>query len=145
MPQKDLQARGLKTTLPRIKILEILEQSADQHLSADDIYKALADDGEEIAIATIYRVLTQFEAAGLIVKHNFDEGYAVYELDQGEHHDHLICTDCHFVQEFVDDVIEDRQENIAQKYGFKITHHQMYLYGECQRDNCPHRKQSQKN
>lgn len=140
MPESDLRERGLKTTLPRMKILAILESAGAQHLSADDIHARLLEGGEDIALATIYRVLTQFETAGLVVKHNFEEGYAVYELDDGEHHDHLICTDCQHVQEFVDDVIESRQEALADRYGFKITHHQLYLYGQCQRANCPYRQ-----
>lgn len=142
MQTRDLRARGLKNTLPRLKILKIFETTANRHLSADDIYRELTSLGEDIGIATVYRVLTQFEAADIIIKHNFEEGYAVYELNQGEHHDHIICVTCNHVEEFVDDVIESRQEEIAKAHQFKITHHQMYLYGICQRENCPHRKKS---
>ena len=142
MASHDLRERGLKNTLPRLKILKIFEATENRHLSADDIYKKLGNIGEDIGIATVYRVLTQFESAGIIIKHNFEEGYAVYELNHGEHHDHLICVDCNHVEEFVDDVIESRQDAIANKHQFKITHHQMYLYGICQRESCPHRKKS---
>ncbi len=126
-----LKKAGLKVTLPRLKILEIFEQSDSRHLSAEDVYKQLLDGGEEVGLATVYRVLTQFEAAGLIIRHNFDGGQSVFELDSGEHHDHLVCIRCGNVEEFVDETIEKRQETIAKKAGFIMTEHSLYLYGIC--------------
>jgi Fur family ferric uptake transcriptional regulator len=125
----DIKNAGLKVTLPRMKILELLESSDDRHLKAEDIYKILLDSGEEIALATVYRVLTQFEAAGLITRHHFDGGHAVFELNDGDHHDHLVDLDSGRVVEFYDDVIENRQKEIAKQYGFTITAHTMVLYG----------------
>lgn len=137
MQSSDLKKAGLKVTLPRMKILEILESSRDQHhLSAEDIYKALIDANEEIGLATVYRVLTQFEAAGLIARHHFEGGQAVFELDRGEHHDHLVCVKCGKVVEFMDDVIEERQHSIAEKHGFELTDHNMTLYGLCDSPEC---------
>ena len=129
MQTSDLKNAGLKVTLPRMKILELLESSADRHLKAEDIYKMLLDSGEEIALATVYRVLTQFESAGLVARHHFDGGHAVFEIDDGEHHDHLVDIDTGRVVEFYDDFIEKRQNEIAQKYDFSITGHTMILYG----------------
>lgn len=129
MQTSDLKNAGLKVTLPRMKILELLESSADRHLKAEDIYKMLLDSGEEIALATVYRVLTQFESAGLVARHHFDGGHAVFEIDDGEHHDHLVDIDTGRVVEFYDDIIEERQNEIARKYGFSITGHTMILYG----------------
>lgn len=131
MNNSDLRKVGLKVTLPRIKILEILEQHADRHLSAEEIYKALLDAKEDIGLATVYRVLTQFETADLVTKHNFEGGYSVFELNQGEHHDHLVCVKCGRVEEFVDDTIEQRQEQIAKDAGFDITDHSLNIYGIC--------------
>lgn len=127
----ELRKAGLKVTLPRIKILNILESSATRHISAEDVYKQLLESGDDVGLATVYRVLTQFEAAGLVVRHHFETGHAVFELDQGEHHDHLVCIKCGHVQEFVDDIIEKRQQEIAEKLSFKITDHCLYLYGTC--------------
>lgn len=125
----DIKNAGLKITLPRMKILELLENSEDRHLKAEDIYKMLLDSGEEIALATVYRVLTQFETAGLVKRHYFDGGYAVFELNDGDHHDHLVDIESGRVVEFYDDVIENRQQEIARQYGFTITGHTMVLYG----------------
>ena len=129
----DLKKLGLKVTLPRIKILHILENSTG-HLRAEEIYTILLKMGEEIALATVYRVLTQFEEAGLIIKHHFDGDHSVFELNKGEHHDHLVCLKCGRIDEFFDEIIEARQLEVAQKHGYKITHHTMYLYGVC--SNC---------
>ena len=114
-----------------MKILYILEQSEEKHLSAEEIYKILLDQGEEIGLSTIYRVLTQFEASGLLVRHHFEEGRSVFELDSGEHHDHLVCIKCGKIEEFIDEVIERRQVDIAKNHGYSITDHSLYIYGTC--------------
>jgi Fur family ferric uptake transcriptional regulator len=137
---KDLRKAGLKVTLPRLKILEILESSATRHLSAEDIYRSLLDSNEDIGLATVYRVLTQFEAAGLVSRHHFEDGMAVFELNQGTHHDHIVCLECGRVEEFMDAGIEDRQNSVAERLGFEIQDHSMVLYGRCKRSPCPHRK-----
>ena len=129
MEMTDIKNAGLKVTLPRMKILELLENSADRHLKAEDIYKMLLDSGEEIALATVYRVLTQFETAGLVTRHHFDGGHAVFEIDDGEHHDHLVDISSGRVVEFYDKVIEQRQQEIASRHSFTITEHTMVLYG----------------
>ena len=129
METSDIKNAGLKVTLPRLKILELLETSSDRHLKAEDIYKMLLDSGEEIALATVYRVLTQFETAGLVTRHHFDGGHAVFEIDDGEHHDHLVDINTGRVVEFYDEIIEKRQKEIAEQYGFTITEHTMVLYG----------------
>ncbi len=129
MQSSDIKNAGLKLTLPRMKILELLESSDDRHLKAEDIYKMLLDSGGEIALATVYRVLTQFEAAGLVTRHHFDGGHAVFEINDGEHHDHMVDIASGKVVEFYDDVIERRQQEIASKYNFTITEHTMVLYG----------------
>ena len=131
MGSEDLREAGLKATLPRVKILEIMERSSVRHLSAEDLYKALLEDGEDVGIATIYRVLTQFESAGLVTRHHFEGGISVFELNQGEHHDHILCIKCGKVEEFVDDVIEQRQKDIAEKSGFSMTDHSLNIYGIC--------------
>lgn len=136
MENQDLRRAGLKVTLPRMKILEILEESTQQHLSAEDIYRVLLDSDEEIGLATIYRVLTQFEGAGLVIRHHFETGQAVFELDRGKHHDHLICIKCGKIVEFVNAAIEDEQKKIALDAGFKITDHSLIIYGECNDDSC---------
>ena len=128
---QQLKEAGLKITMPRLKILQIMEQSADHHLSAEDVYRALSDMGEDVGLATVYRVLTQFETAGLINRHNFEGGYSVFELSQGDHHDHLVCVKSGRVEEFVDEVIEQRQKMIAQNAGFKMTDHALNIYGLC--------------
>jgi Fur family ferric uptake transcriptional regulator len=132
MSTKELKQVGLKATLPRLKILEILANSEEQrHLSAEDVYKALLGHDEDIGLATVYRVLTQFEAAGLVTRHNFEGGHAVFELNEGRHHDHILCVKCGRVDEFVDEVIEKRQQEIATKHGYAITDHSLTLYGVC--------------
>ena len=130
---QELRAAGLKVTLPRVKILQILEGSATKHLSAEDVYKALLEADEDVGLATVYRVLTQFESAGLVMRHHFEGGHSVFELTSVEHHDHIVCNECGTVEEFYDDLIEEQQEKIAKKYGFKITDHNMYLYGICKK------------
>jgi Fur family ferric uptake transcriptional regulator len=127
----NLKKAGLKVTLPRLKILQILEQAKEHHLSAEDVYRMLLDSGEDIGLATVYRVLTQFEEAGLIVRHNFESGQSVFEIDHGSHHDHLVCVKCGRVEEFVDDFIEKRQEEIAAENGYVITDHSLNIYGIC--------------
>ena len=137
MEGKDLRNAGLKVTLPRLKILEILEGGGARHKSAEDIYKALLNSNEDIGLATVYRVLTQFEAAGLVTRHHFENGMAVFELNRGSHHDHIVCLDCGKVEEFMDDGIEDRQESIAKQHGFEIEDHSMVIYGHCRKVDCP--------
>ena len=134
METSDLKKAGLKVTLPRMKILELLESGKLRHRSAEDIYKALLDQDEEIGLATVYRVLTQFEGAGLVSRHHFEGGQAVFELNEGEHHDHLVCVSCGKVVEFVDEVIEQHQKQIAKDNGFTITEHSLIIYGRCK--NC---------
>jgi Fur family ferric uptake transcriptional regulator len=136
---KDLRNAGLKVTLPRLKILEILEDDGARHKSAEDIYRALLDHHEDIGLATVYRVLTEFEAAGLVTRHHFENGMAVFELNRGDHHDHIVCLDCGKVEEFVDSGIEERQKAIAGQAGFEIQDHSMILYGRCRKPNCPSR------
>lgn len=131
MNNTDLRKAGLKVTIPRLKVLEIFEKNPDQHLSAEDIYKALLDADSDVGLATVYRVLTQFEAAGLINRHNFIGGQAVYELTAAEHHDHMICVKCNMVEEFTDPVIEARQEEVAKKLGYDIVDHALNIYGIC--------------
>ncbi|MCW8917525.1 MAG: ferric iron uptake transcriptional regulator [Gammaproteobacteria bacterium] len=132
MSTKELKQAGLKATLPRLKILEILANSEEQrHMSAEDVYKVLLDHDEDIGLATVYRVLTQFETAGLVTRHNFEGGHAVFELNEGHHHDHILCVKCGRVDEFVDEVIEKRQQEIATKHGFVITDHSLTLFGIC--------------
>jgi Fur family transcriptional regulator, ferric uptake regulator len=126
--RQELRKAGLKITLPRLKILEILEGAEPRHMSAEDIYKELLDSDEDIGLATVYRVLTQFEAAGLVTRHNFEGGHSVFELDDGEHHDHMVCIDSGEVVEFVSDEIERLQEEIAEKHGFELLDHSLVLY-----------------
>ncbi len=135
MQSSDIKNAGLKLTLPRMKILELLESSEDRHLKAEDIFKILLDSGEEIALATVYRVLTQFETAGLVTRHHFEGGHAVFELNDGDHHDHLVDISTGKVVEFYDEVIEQRQNEIAKKYNFTITEHTMILYGHFKDEN----------
>ena len=134
MESADIKKAGLKITLPRVKILEIMESSRMRHLSAEDVYKHLLETGEEVGLATVYRVLTQFEAAGLVTRHHFEGGHSVFELNQGHHHDHIVCVKCGHIEEFVDETIEQRQRDIAEKAGFEITDHCLYIYGIC--NNC---------
>lgn len=128
---QQLKDAGLKITVPRLKILQILEQSLKHHLSAEDIYKRLLELGEDVGLATVYRVLTQFETAGLINRHHFEGGHSVFELSQGDHHDHLVCVKCGRVEEFVDEIIEQRQKMIAERAQFKMTDHALNIYGLC--------------
>ncbi len=136
MGSKELKQVGLKVTLPRMKILGILQDHSDQHLSAEDIYKALLAGGEEVGLATVYRVLTQFEQAGLVKRHHFEGGQSVFELNQGEHHDHIVCLQCGKIEEFVDEVIEQRQREIATQFGFTLAEHSLILYGTCSDPAC---------
>ncbi len=128
MKNSELKRAGLKVTLPRLKILEMLENADPRHLSAEDVYKQLIDAGEEIGLATVYRVLTQFEAAGLVVRHNFDGGHALFEIDDGQHHDHMVSVDNGEVIEFVDNEIERLQHEIADKHGYELVDHSLVLY-----------------
>ena len=128
---QELRKVGLKVTIPRVKILQILENSTTKHLSAEDVYKALLEAEEDVGLATVYRVLTQFETAGLVTRHHFEGGHSVFELMPDDHHDHIVCDSCGKVEEFFDEIIEQQQEKIAKKHGFKITDHSMYLYGIC--------------
>ena len=131
MKDQELRKAGLKVTGPRIKVLNILESHKDQHLSAEEVYRVLVDQGEDIGLATVYRVLTQFEIASIVKRHNFEGGHAVFELDQGVHHDHVVCVKCGIVQEFLDAEIEHRQEVIAEQFKFEITDHTLTIYGIC--------------
>lgn len=135
----DLKASGLKATLPRLKILEIFQNSSVRHLSAEDVYKVLLTENMDVGLATVYRVLTQFEQAGLLHRNHFETGKAVFELNQGTHHDHLVCLDCGRVEEFYDDAIEQRQHAIAEQRGFKLSDHALALYAQCTKTDCPHR------
>lgn len=126
--RQELRKAGLKVTLPRLKILEILESNRQRHLSAEDIYKELLDTGEDIGLATVYRVLTQFEAAGLVKRHNFEGGHSVFEMDEGEHHDHMVCVDTGDVIEFMNEDIERLQREIARKHGYDLIDHSLVLY-----------------
>lgn len=131
MESQDLKKAGLKATLPRLKILKFLEDSKIRHMSAEDVYKAMLESGDEVGLATIYRVLTQFEAAGLVTRHHFDEGHSMFELNQGTHHDHILCVKCGRVDEFMDPIIEERQHKIAEEKGYEMTDHALYIYGVC--------------
>lgn len=135
----DLRKAGLKVTLPRVKILEILGTMKPRHMSAEDIYKHLLESHEDIGLATVYRVLTQFEAAGLVTRHHFEGTTAVFELNEGEHHDHIVCLDCGRVEEFMDAGIEERQRVVANKMQFELKDHAMILYGRCKKPNCSER------
>jgi Fur family ferric uptake transcriptional regulator len=127
----DLKKAGLKITLPRLKILQILEDADGKHVSAETIYRRLTEAGEDIGLATVYRVLTQFETSGLVIRHHFEGGNSVFELNQGDHHDHLVCIKCGCVLEFVDAEIESRQTQMASRAGFKMTDHSLTIYGIC--------------
>lgn len=131
MENTQIKQAGLKVTLPRVKVLGILENSRKRHLSAEDVYKALLEKGEEIGLATVYRVLTQFEAAGLVCRHHFEGGQSVFELNRGEHHDHLVCVKCGRVVEFFEEAIEERQRAIAERHGFTLEDHSLVIYGFC--------------
>lgn len=132
-----LKTKGLKATLPRLRILELFEKSDVRHLSAEDVYRLLLKEGTDTGLATVYRVLTQFEQAGLLVRHHFESDKAVFELNQGGHHDHLVCLQCGRVEEFFDEAIEKRQTAVAQERGFAIREHSLHLYVDCTKKNCP--------
>lgn len=134
---QQLKTIGLKATGPRLKILALFENNEHRHLTAEDVYRMLVKDEIDVGLATVYRVLTQFEQAGLLIRHHFDNEKAVYELNQGQHHDHLLCLQCGKVEEFYDPEIEQRQKNIAAERGFRLTEHALNLYVECTRENCP--------
>ena len=127
---KNLREAGLKVTLPRIRILEIFEESDDRHLSADEVYKTLVEAGDEVGLATVYRVLTQFESAGILLKQNFENGHSVYELTPNDHHDHMVCLKTGKVIEFTNEIIEEQQEKLAAESGYKIVDHKLVLYVE---------------
>lgn len=135
----DLKASGLKATLPRLKILEIFQNSEVRHLTAEDVYKQLLTENLDVGLATVYRVLTQFEQAGLLNRNHFETGKAIFELNAGSHHDHLVCLDCGRVEEFFDEAIETRQNTIASERGFSIAEHALAIYGNCIKPACPHR------
>jgi len=139
LESSELRKAGLKVTLPRVKILDILENSDSRHHSAEDVYKALLETGEDIGLATVYRVLTQFEQAGLLSRQHFETGKAVFELNQGGHHDHLVCLQCGRVEEFYDAEIERRQSEVARERGFQLRGHSLALYAECTRADCKYR------
>ncbi|MCC2604297.1 ferric iron uptake transcriptional regulator [Planctobacterium marinum] len=135
---QELKKAGLKVTLPRLKILEILKEPKNQHISAEDVYKILLEQGEDIGLATVYRVLNQFDDAGILDRHHFEGGKSVFEISDKNHHDHLVCLDCGKVIEFEDDVIETRQKEICEAHGIKLTNHSLYLYGRCIDGKCNH-------
>ena len=135
----ELKSSGLKATLPRLKILEAFERSAQRHMSAEDVYRMLLVDGADIGLATVYRVLMQFEQAGLLTRSNFESGKSVFELNEGQHHDHLVCLTCGRVEEFFDAQIEQRQREIAQTRGFQLQEHSLALYATCVKVDCEHR------
>lgn len=139
MENQEIRKAGLKVTLPRVKILQILEQNDSRHMTAEDVYRALLEKKADIGLATVYRVLTQFESAGLVERHHFEGGQAVFELNRGDHHDHIVCVVCGRVEEFFDETIEKCQSRIAEERGFSISDHSLILYGECTDKDCPHR------
>jgi Fur family transcriptional regulator, ferric uptake regulator len=135
----DLKSSGLKATLPRLKILEIFQSNEVRHLTAEDVYKILLNENMDVGLATVYRVLTQFEQAGLLNRNHFETGKAIFELNEGSHHDHLVCLDCGKVEEFYDEQIEKRQNAVAKERGFTIAEHSLALYGNCTKTNCEHK------
>ena len=138
---EELKSSGLKATLPRIKILEVFQTSPVRHLTAEDVYKALLAEGSDIGLATVYRVLMQFEQAGILSRNHFESGKSVFELNEGKHHAHLVCLDCGRVEEFYDAAIEARQRTVAQVRGFALQEHALSLYANCTVTDCPHRQQ----
>ena len=136
---KELRTMGLKATLPRLKVLDLFQNSTQRHMSAEDVYKLLLKENADVGLATVYRVLTQFEQAGLLMRHHFEAGKAVYELNEGTHHDHLVCQQCGRVEEFYDEEIEKRQSKVAKERGFAIREHQLHIYADCTKVKCPHR------
>ncbi len=139
---EELKSTGLKATLPRLKILEIFQIGKQRHMTAEDVFRVLLEERSDIGLATVYRVLTQFEQAGLLNRSNFESGKAVYEINEGQHHDHLVCLDCGKVEEFYDAEIEKRQNDVALTKGFKIADHSLSIYANCTKTECPHRKLS---
>lgn len=137
MEAQDLKKAGLKATLPRLRILELFETTEQKHMSAEDVYRSLLDSGEDVGLATVYRVLTQFEAAGLVIRHNFDSGHSVYELNSGSHHDHMVCVKTGRVIEFESDEIEKLQRKIAEKHGYNLEDHSLVLYVSPKESNKP--------
>lgn len=137
----ELKSTGLKATLPRLKVLEIFQKGSQRHMSAEDVFRVLLEDRSDVGLATVYRVLTQFEQAGILTRSNFEGGKAVYELNEGQHHDHLVCLDCGKVEEFFDAEIENRQNAIAKSRGFTLAEHALSLYAHCTKDKCPSRGQ----
>ncbi len=135
----ELKSTGLKATLPRLKILEIFQTGQQRHMTAEDVFRVLLNEGADVGLATVYRVLAQFEQADILLRSHFESGRAVYELNQGQHHDHLVCLDCGRVEEFFDAEIEQRQHAIAKTQGFAIADHALSLYAHCTRSSCPHR------
>ncbi len=135
----NLKSSGLKATLPRIKVLEVFQKSAQRHMSAEDVFKTLLGEGADVGLATVYRVLMQFEQAGILSRNHFESGKAVFELNEGKHHDHLVCLDCGRVEEFFDPEIEKRQKTVAQARGFELQDHALALYAACTKKNCEHR------
>jgi Fur family ferric uptake transcriptional regulator len=136
----ELKSTGLKATLPRLKVLEIFQKGAQRHMSAEDVFRVLLEERSDVGLATVYRVLTQFEQAGILTRSNFEGGKAVYELNEGQHHDHLVCLDCGKVEEFYDPEIENRQNAVAKARGFDLAEHALSLYAHCTKDKCPNRK-----
>ena len=136
---EELKSSGLKATLPRIKILEVFQSTSRRHMTAEDVFKALLTDGSDIGLATVYRVLMQFEQAGLLTRSNFESGKSVFELNEGQHHDHLVCLTCGRVEEFYDAEIETRQRAVAESRGFDLQDHSLALYARCTKTDCPHR------
>jgi len=136
---QELKNAGLKATLPRLKVLSLFETSNKRHLSAEDIYRMLLATGEDVGLATVYRVLTQFEQAGLLLRHHFESDKAVFELNQGDHHDHIVCMQCGRVEEFCDAQIEARQHKAAKERGFTIREHSLYIYADCNKNPCPYK------
>jgi Fur family ferric uptake transcriptional regulator len=139
----ELKSTGLKATVPRLKILEVFQRSAQRHLTAEDVFRVLLQERSDVGLATVYRVLTQFEQASILSRSHFESGKAVYELNEGQHHDHLVCLDCGKVEEFYDAEIEKRQHAVAKAKGFAISDHALSLYATCTKDNCPHRASDQ--
>lgn len=135
----ELKSSGLKATLPRIKILEVFQTAKQRHMTAEDVFRVLLNEGADVGLATVYRVLLQFEQAGLLTRHHFEAGKAVYELNEGQHHDHLVCLDCGLVEEFFDPDIERRQREVALERGFQLQDHALSLYAVCTKTNCPHK------
>ncbi|MBP5989373.1 MAG: ferric iron uptake transcriptional regulator [Piscinibacter sp.] len=136
---EELKNSGLKATLPRLKVLEVFQKSSQRHMSAEDVYKHLLAEGADVGLATVYRVLMQFEQAGILSRNHFEAGKAVFELNEGKHHDHLVCLDCGRVEEFFDPEIEKRQRAVAQARGFELQEHSLALYAACTKKHCPHR------